>query len=72
MIHNRNQNTRFRSRTDCFYCIIVEEIKIFCNLVNYFRMTRFRSLTNCLCCIVVKETKILFNLDINKYVFNYF
>ena len=36
MIHNRNQNTQFRSRTDCFNCIIVEEIKIFCNLVNYY------------------------------------
>ena len=28
MIYNRNQNTRFRSITDCFYCIVVEEIKI--------------------------------------------
>ena len=22
--HNHNQNTRFRSITDCFYCIVVE------------------------------------------------
>ena len=29
MIHNRNQNTRFRSITDCFYCIVMEETKIF-------------------------------------------
>ena len=32
MIHNRNQNTRFRSTTDYFYCIVVEETKIFFNL----------------------------------------
>ena len=32
MIHNHNQNTRFRSITDCFYCIVVDEIKIFFNL----------------------------------------
>ena len=35
--YNRNQNTRFRSTTDCFYCIVVEETKIFFNLsVNFF------------------------------------
>ena len=25
MIRNHNQNTRFRSITDCFYCIVTEE-----------------------------------------------
>ena len=33
MIHYHNQNTRFRSITDCFYCIVVDEIKIFFNLL---------------------------------------
>ena len=31
-IHIHNQNTRFRSIADCFYCIVVEEIEIFFNL----------------------------------------
>ena len=31
MIHNHNQNNQFRSITDCFSCIVVEEIKIFFN-----------------------------------------
>ena len=42
MIHNRNQNTRFRSLTDCFYCIVVEEIKIFFNLLIYYEKKLFK------------------------------
>ena len=38
MIHNHNQNTRFRSITDCFYCIVMEEIKIFFNLPIIIRL----------------------------------
>ena len=34
MIHNHNQNTRFRGITDCFYCIVVNEIKIFLNTLK--------------------------------------
>ena len=39
MIHNRNQNTRFRSTTDCFYCIVMEETKIFFNLFSWVQET---------------------------------
>ena len=42
MIHNRNQNTRFRSTTDCFYCIVVDEIKIFFNLLINLQHTHLR------------------------------
>ena len=42
MIHNHNQNTRFRSITDCFYCIVVEEIKIFFNLLIHNNIKKYK------------------------------
>ena len=42
MIHYHNQNTRFRSITDCFYCIVVEEIKIFFNLLIHNNIKKYK------------------------------
>ena len=42
MIHNHNQNTRFRSITDCFYGIVVDEIKIFFNLLILLALEDYR------------------------------